>query len=93
MNSTTISKWSTACLIGAALVSAPIAMAGPSAPSPEMQRALAKAAQGPEALRRYVERTKPIYMLDYTEVMLVLHPDAMAATDDAVIVAKNDARQ
>ena len=92
MNSTTISKWTKGCLIVAALVSAPVVLAAPQTDSPEMQRALAKAKQGPTVLRRYITRTQNIYMLDFNEVMAVLYPEQMAA-DAPTVVAQNTVRQ
>jgi len=56
-------------LVASALVSASFAFAGPSSASLEMKAALAKAQEGPTELRRFVQRTKPIYQLDYYEVM------------------------
>lgn len=57
--------------IAVTLSSASFAFAGPSVDSVEMQKALAKVDAGPDELRRFVQRTKPIYQLDYTEVMQV----------------------
>jgi hypothetical protein len=57
-------------LVVTAMLATPLAFAAPSTGSPGMQAALAKAREGSNELRRYVERTKPIYQLDYTEVML-----------------------
>ena len=57
-----------AALVTATLVTGSFAVAGPSPESPEMQTAFAKAAQGPDELRRYVHRTRMIYALNYAEV-------------------------
>jgi hypothetical protein len=67
MIETTLKLCGTA-LVAGMLLSAPVAMAGPSVASPEMQTALAKAAQGPDELRRYIHRTRMIYALNYAEV-------------------------
>jgi hypothetical protein len=36
--------------------------------TPAMERALAKAQEGPDELRRFVARTAPIYMLDWNQI-------------------------
>ena len=58
-----------AALVSGLLLNAPAALAGPSIDSLEMKKALAKAEQGPEELRRFVQRTRMIYGLDYSDVM------------------------
>ena len=78
-------------IIAAALLSASFAFAGPSVPSPEMKTALAKAMEGPTQLRRYVERTKPIYNLDYFEVMTLHEARKAASGDEAPVVANGEA--
>ena len=65
----TTKSWYQGAIIAVALVVAPMAVAGPSAASPEMKTALAKAAEGPDQLRQYVQRTRAIYALDFNEVM------------------------
>ena len=65
----TITKLSKAALVAVALLFAPLAFAGPSVASPEMKIAFAKFGEGPDALRRYVLRTRAIYALDYDEVV------------------------
>lgn len=75
-------------LVAAALVSAPIVLAGPSPGSPEMQTALAKADQSPDELRRYINRTRMIYALNFNEVMLVQEAIKAAQTEAATTVAK-----
>jgi hypothetical protein len=55
-------------LVATAMTTGFAAQAGPSASSPGMARAFARADEGPNALRRFIERTKPIYNLDYAEV-------------------------
>jgi hypothetical protein len=61
------------------------AWAGPPVTSPEMKTALEKAAEGPDSLRRYVQRTRMIYGLDYAEVMAVheARVAALATADEA----------
>ena len=75
-------------LVATALLFAPFAFAGPSVSSPEMKTALAKAKEGPTELRRYVERTKAIYQLDYFEVMAVSEA-LQTASSDATAIAQN----
>jgi hypothetical protein len=81
----TTSNFFKGVIIAAALVLAPVAIAGPSLASPEMKTAFTKAAQGPEQLRRYVDRTKAIYMLDYYEVKAKFQ---LVATRQMVKVAR-----
>ena len=69
MNTMTNSDWCKGAILAVALAATPIALAGPSAASPEMRTALAKAAEGPDQLRQYVQRTRAIYALDFNEVM------------------------
>ena len=73
-------------LVASALLSASFAFAGPSSASPEMQAALAKAQEGPTELRRFVQRTKPIYQLDYYEVMRAHEQRQAVATEAAPVV-------
>jgi hypothetical protein len=73
--------------VAAALSCGPAAHAGPSASSPEMVKALAKAQDGPTELRRFVERTKPIYQLDYAEVMTIHEARNQAAKASQPVVA------
>lgn len=84
----TISNCLKGVIIAAAFMAAPLAIAGPSATSHEMKTAFAKAAQGPQQLRWYVQRTKPIYMLDYNEVMDQFEASKVASTDQTVQVAQ-----
>jgi hypothetical protein len=93
LNSMNIAKWATGCLMLATLASAPVAMADMQPPTPEMQRALAKAAEGPVTLRRYIQRTQGIYMFDFNEVMARLHPEAMASTDNRVALVQGTGPQ
>ncbi len=92
MNTMKTSMWVAGCVVASAVAWAPLASGAPSLSSPEMKTAFAKAAQGPESLRRYVERTKPIYMLDYNEVMALAYPERMSAADSEVRVADNTRR-
>jgi hypothetical protein len=94
MNTMTKSSWSKSswckgAIIAVALAAAPMAVAGPSAASPEMKRALTKAAEGPDQLRRYVERTRTIYALSYNEVMDRFEASKVAATDSTPQVAQS----
>jgi hypothetical protein len=57
-----------------------------------MQAALADARDGATALRRYIERTKPIDALDYNEVMAVVEQQKALASADATKVAQADRR-
>lgn len=77
-------------IVATALVCTPVAFAGPSVSSPEMKRALAKASEGPDALRRYVHRTQAIYGLDYFEVMTI--HEAQAGREGASVVAKSETK-
>ena len=88
MNMMTKSSWCKDAIIAVALVAAPVAVAGPSAASPEWKTALAKAAEGPDQLRRYVERTRTIYALSYNEVMDSFEATKAAAIDSTPQVAQ-----
>jgi hypothetical protein len=68
------------------------ALAHPPVDSHEMQAALADARDGATALRRYIERTKPIDALDYNEVMAVVEQQKALASADATKVAQADRR-
>jgi len=70
-------------LVATVLLFAPFAFAGPSVSSPEMKTALAKAKEGPTELRRYVQRTRTIYGLDYFEVMSVSEAQQTASSGDS----------
>ncbi len=68
MKRTTLFLAATVALVTGAAITSSSAIAGnrcDNASAPFDQRACAKAAQGPEALRRYVERTRNIYALYY----------------------------
>lgn len=79
---------SLAAVVGAAILSSSAALAGPPASSHEMTTALAKAREGPTALRRYIERTKPIYALDYNEVVAVAERQGAMARDGSADATK-----
>jgi len=89
MNTMTKWSWCKGAIIAVALVAAPAAVAGPSAASPEMKTALTKAAEGPDQLRRYVERTRAIYALHYNDVMDRFEASKVAATDSTPQVAQS----
>lgn len=78
-------------LVATALLSASLAFAGPSVSSPEMKTALAKAKEGPTELRRYVQRTKAIYGLDYFEVMAVAEAQQTASRGESPVIARAEA--
>jgi hypothetical protein len=79
---TMTSKLCRGALVAAALIAAPAALAGPPSVNPEMQRALAKADEGPDVLRQYLNRTRMIYGLNYNDVM-TLHEAIKAAQAEA----------
>jgi len=86
----TTKNWHAGALIAAALVTAPLAVAGPSEASPEMKTALAKAAEGPDQLRQYVQRTRAIYALDFNEVMDRHEAIKAASSESKPQVAQTD---
>jgi hypothetical protein len=75
-------------IVATTLVCTPVVFAGPAVSTPEMKTALAKADASPEALRRYVHRTRAIYGLNYLEVMAI--HEARAARERAPVVATRD---
>lgn len=80
---TMTSKLYRGVLVAAALCAAPAAFAGPPSVSPDMQRALVKADAGPDALRRYLFRTRMMFhALNYDQVM-ALHEAIRAAQTGA----------
>ena len=79
-------------IVATALVCTPVAFAGPSVSSPEMKTALAKANESPDALLRYVHRTRAIYGLDYSEVMAIYERQKQAAREGAPVVAKSETK-
>ncbi len=92
MNTMKTSMWVAGCVVAASVAWVPLAGAAPQVGTPEMKTAFAKAAQGPDALRRYVQRTKAIYFLEYNEVMALAYPDRVAADDATLVVADNTRR-
>lgn len=82
-----------ATIAAAALSTASVAIAAPSLASHEMKTALAKAEEGPTALRRYVERTKPIYHLDYFEVMRIHEARKLAQRQEEARIAASNAKK
>ena len=92
MNTMTKSSWCKGAIIAVALAAAPTAFAGPSAASPEMKTALSKAAEGPDQLRRYVERTRTIYALSYNEVMNTFEAAKAAAIEQTPQVAQGSTK-
>ena len=69
MQSMTTLKLCSSALVAVAMSATIPAEAASLTATPELQRALAKAEQGPEQLRWYVQRTRSIYSLDFYEVM------------------------
>ena len=57
-----------------------------------MKTAFAKADQGPDQLRWYVQRTKTIYALDYADVLERRAQSTVALQDSAVVVAQAKTR-
>jgi hypothetical protein len=88
MQSMTTLKLRGAGLIVVALAASTYALAEPAPVTPEMQRALAKAAQGPTELRRYIHRTQAIYSLNYYEVAALYEARKAASIDAPTTVAK-----
>ena len=92
MNTMRTSKWCKGVIIAAALVLAPLAAAAPSAGSAGMKTALAKAAQGPDQLRWYVQRTRAIYALNFNDVMEQFEASKTAAAESTTEVAQAGTR-
>lgn len=63
----------------------------PAAADAPMERALAKAQDGPDELRRFVARTAPIYMLDWKRIGRHLEARRQAHESAALAVATQDA--
>jgi hypothetical protein len=57
-----------------------------------MVKALGKAREGSTELRRFIERTKPIYNLDYNDVMDVHEAQKLAAEKSRPVVADAETR-
>ncbi len=82
-------------LLAAALLCAPAAYADPGPASPAMQKAFTQLEQGPDQLRRFVQRTRMIYALNYAEVVAAHDakraaeaPPQLAESQPAVASAK-----
>jgi hypothetical protein len=85
---TTILKLCGAGLIVASLAASSQAIADTSTVTPELQRAFAKAEQGPDQLRWYVLRTRGIYSLNFDEVMTQYQARKTATADAPTKVAQ-----
>lgn len=76
-------------LLAAALVVVPAAYAEPPTVTPAVQKAFTQLEQGPDQLRRFVQRTRMIYALDYAGVVAAYEarraaePPARVATSAA----------
>ncbi len=81
-----------AVLVAAIVLLQPAAGAQTLTATPEVKTALAKAAEGPDSLRRYVQRTRAIYALSYADVML-LHEAQLAAKPAPVVASAEPARR
>lgn len=84
-------------IVAAALASASFVQAQDrstvaSAPTPEMARAFAKAAQGPDQLRWFVQRTQTIYALNYHDVMNRFEQSKIASQDASPVLAKAETK-
>ena len=79
-------------LVAAALLSAPPALAAPSEGSVGVREALAQAAKGPDQLRWFIQRTKPIYQLDFMEIMTLAESKKIASAENQIKVAQADRR-
>ena len=88
MQSMTTMKLCGAGLIAVALAASTQALAEPAAVTPEIQRALAKAEQGPDELRQFVHRTRAIYSLNYYQVAALYEARKIASIDAPTTVAK-----
>ena len=75
----TMTMWSRGAIAAVVFALAQSAIASSSAGSQEMKTAFSKAAEGPDELRRYVERTRAIYALNYADVMAAYEASRVAA--------------
>lgn len=89
---TMMSKLCRGALVAAALAAAPAALAQAPSVNPETQRALAKADQGPDVLRQYLNRTRMIYALNFNDVMALHEAIKAAQVDSPTNVAGTPAR-
>jgi hypothetical protein len=92
MNTMTTSKWCKGVIIATALVSAPLAVAAPPAGTAGLKTALAKAAEGPDQLRWYVQRTRALYALSFNDVMEQFEASKTAAAESTTQVAQAGTR-
>lgn len=85
MNRNRISAWSAAAVVAASLVStAAVAQARCATPElPGERMACEKAQQGPEELRRFINRTRMIYLLQFSDYMSDADLDKRAAQRQA----------
>ena len=72
-------------LLAAALVVVPAAYAESPTVTPAVQKAFTQLEQGPDQLRRFVQRTRMIYALNYAEVVSAY--EAKRATEPPARVA------
>lgn len=86
MKSASVKALTMATVVASGLLFGSLAFAAPSVSSPEMVKALAKAKEGPTELRRFVQRTRAIYGLDYYEVMAI-HEAQQALASEKPMVA------
>jgi hypothetical protein len=85
MNRNRISAWSAAAVVAASLVST-AAVAQTRCATPELpgeRMACEKAQQGPTELRRFIERTRMIYLLQFSDYMSDAELDKRAAQRQA----------
>lgn len=85
MNAASVNALTKATFVAGGLLFGSLAFAGPSVSSPEMVKALVKAKESPTELRRFIERTKPIYGLDYFEVMSIHEAHKALASQERVV--------
>ena len=85
MNGASVKELTMATVVASGLLFGSSVFAAPSVSSPEMVKALAKAEEGPTELRRFVQRTKPIYCLDYVEVMSVHEAQKALASEKPMV--------
>ena len=89
---TTTFKLCSGALVAAALMLAPLAVAAPSESSAGVRAAVAKAAQGPDQLRWFIQRTKAIYELDFMDTMALFEAQKVASAESPTKVAQTDKR-
>ena len=84
-------KLCSGALVAAALVSASPAFALQMGTA-GVREALAQAAKGPDQLRRFVQRTRQIYLLDFDEIMALAESNRVASIESRTTVAQADTR-